>query len=315
MALLESPKENGAATEETVRPRKGDRRGGKKTPPKRRTGTRNKGRGRSEMASKKKNSKSASQKKKRQTEAKSSHPRPVVPSDATTPEKRALSKHGEGVPVSRVEAFRTMAEARARGLTIFVPRHQTGNDRRLHLRQTIREDHESRIHRGPHGAQRKFQKLAGSLFAFFRGTALLFYRDMVSEDAWSPTVLALGDVHPENFGVMPSADNVPFFGVNDFDEAYFAPFTWDVKRGATGFLVACHEQGLSGKKSRKIMRHFVRGYVDGLRDYASNDRELSQQLRIDNSPKDHSEVARERSDEAEQIPEEVPRRKTTAFST
>lgn len=48
---------------------------------------------------------------------------------------------------------------------------------------------------------------------------------MAGDDAWMPTVLTLGDVHPENFGVMPNADNVPIFSVNDFDEAYYAPFT------------------------------------------------------------------------------------------
>ena len=53
-----------------------------------------------------------------------------------------------------------------------------------------------------------------------------------------PAVFALGDVHPANFGGMPSADNVPIFGVNDFDEAHYAPFTWDLKRGAVGFLLA-----------------------------------------------------------------------------
>ncbi len=192
--------------------------------------------------------------------------------------------HEEGVPVSRVEAFERMAAARAAGETVFLPCYQSGNDRRLHVRQTLREDHQTRIHRRPQGATHKFDKLAGSLFAFFRGTALLFYRDMAGEDAWSPTVLALGDVHPENFGVMPSADNTPFFGVNDFDEAYYAPFTWDVKRGATGFMVAAHEQGLSKAKQEKIAECFVRGYVEGLAEYARSDREDVHQLRLDNSP-------------------------------
>ena len=34
---------------------------------------------------------------------------------------------------------------------------------------------------------------------------------------------------------MPNEDGAPFFGVNDFDEAWVAPFSYDVKRGAVGF--------------------------------------------------------------------------------
>ena len=122
-----------------------------------------------------------------------------------------------------------------------LPRMLDGHDRRAHVRQTIREDHRVRIANRNEEADAKFAKLDGSLFSFFRGTCLLFYRDIAGEDAWMPTVLTLGDVHPENFGVMPSVDDVPIFGSNDFDEAFYAPFTYDLKRGATGFMIAAAE--------------------------------------------------------------------------
>ncbi len=87
---------------------------------------------------------------------------------------------------------------------------------------------------------------------------------MAGTDARMPTVLLLGDVHPENFGVMPNRDNVPIFSVNDFDEVSYGPFTWDMKRGATGFAVAAREIGGHGKKRRRaIARRFVEGYVEG----------------------------------------------------
>jgi uncharacterized protein (DUF2252 family) len=183
-----------------------------------------------------------------------------------------------------VDAFAAMAARRAEGFTVFLPRDQSGNARRLHVRQTLREDHRTRVHRHPEGAKAKFDKLAGSLFSFFRGTALLFYRDMAGEDAWSPTVLSLGDVHPENFGVMPTSDNAPCFGVNDFDEAYYAPFTWDVKRGTVGFIVAADHHGLEKKQQIKVAKRFIRGYVDGLEEFAASDREDTRQMRLDNSP-------------------------------
>lgn len=188
-------------------------------------------------------------------------------------------------PVSRVESFRDLARRRAEGEMVLLPRRLRGNDRRLHVRQTLREDHATRITRGTEETLVKFEKLAASRYSFFRGTCLLFYRDMAGEDALMPTVLALGDVHPENFGIMPSADNVPIFGVNDFDEAYYAPFTWDLKRGATGFLVgAAEEGGLGPKRSRRATRRFVEGYVEGITEFARHGREADHQIRRDNAP-------------------------------
>ncbi len=200
---------------------------------------------------------------------------------------------GEGAPEdsrgstpSRLDGFRKLAEARAAGEMVFLPRHLEGYERRQHVRQTIREDHETRIARASEDAFAKFDKLHGSPYQFFRGTCLLFYRDLAGEDAWLPTVLTLGDVHPGNFGVMPSADDVPIFGVNDFDEAYYAPFTWDLKRGATGFMVAAGTEGGHGpKKQRAIARAFVEGYVAATRRYAAEATEPEEQLRQDNAPK------------------------------
>ncbi len=187
---------------------------------------------------------------------------------------------------SRYDAFERLARSRAAGDMVTLPRSLTGNDRRLHVRQTLREDHQTRIASRDQDAEEKFDKLAGSVFSFFRGTGLLFYRDMAGEDAWMPTVLALGDVHPENFGVMPSADNVPIFGVNDFDEAFYAPFTWDLKRGTVGFLIAGgSEGGLSEPKQRAVAERFVRGYLDGIEDFARDGNEESVQIRLDNAPK------------------------------
>ncbi|MDK3256927.1 DUF2252 domain-containing protein [Blastococcus capsensis] len=186
---------------------------------------------------------------------------------------------------SRVEAFRTLAESRAAGQMVLIPRMLAGNDRRVHVRETVREDHETRIASHDVEAQQKFDKLARSVFHFFRGTALLFYRDLAGEDARMPTVLALGDVHPGNFGVMPSADNVPIFGVNDFDDAYYAPFTWDLKRGAVGFLLAAAEKGGHGpKKQRAIAGRFLSGYVAAMTSYAAEATEDGEQLRLDNAP-------------------------------
>ncbi len=186
---------------------------------------------------------------------------------------------------SRFDAFKRLATRRAEGDMVVLPRMLSGNDRRLHVRQTIREDHELRIDSRTELAQEKFDKMAVSRYSFFRGTCLLFYRDMAGEDAWMPTVLTLGDVHPGNFGVMPSRDNVPFFGVNDFDESYYAPFTWDLKRGALGFMLSVAEMGGHGHRLQTgAVKTFVVGYLEAIQEYATGKHERREQLRADNAP-------------------------------
>ncbi|GAB5440145.1 MAG: DUF2252 domain-containing protein [Fuerstiella sp.] len=221
------------------------------------------------MATKTKSKKKSSSEK--SSEKKSDHQRAT--------EERSAS----GEIASRFDAFRELAQRRAEGQMVLLPRNLPPEERRLHVRQTLREDHRQRIHQ-TRSADAKFEKLAGSVFSFFRGTCLLFYRDMAGEDAWMPTVLTLGDVHPENFGVMPSSDNTPIFGVNDFDEAYYAPFTWDIKRGAVGFMLAAREEGVHHKKQIRIIERFVSGYLDAIAGFADDGNEVELQVRLDNAP-------------------------------
>lgn len=225
------------------------------------------------------------------TQAKERQQKPKSASGNSKEAKRAPSvKTPAENPVSelksRVEDYRRLAKRFVEDPCVMRPCNLTGEARRRHVRETIIEDHAVRISQKSDGADAKFGKLADSRFSFFRGTSLLFHRDMVGDDARMPTVLVLGDVHPENFGVMPNADNAPIFGVNDFDDVVYGPFTWDLKRGVTGFLLAAEEEGdLKEKHRLKIARRFIKGYREGIAFYARHDTESSQQMRQDNSPK------------------------------
>lgn len=184
----------------------------------------------------------------------------------------------------RSQEFEDFALRRAEGKVVLPPTLLPSYERRLHVRNTLREDHGYRIRQRPEGAQLKFDTLADDVFSFFRGSALLYYRDYAGTDGHLPIVLCIGDVHPENFGSMPSEDNVPIFGANDFDEACWAPFTYDVKRGAVGFAIISRENGLSKKKQKKVVRSWIKGYLEGLKVFLMGDRERWHQFRIDNSP-------------------------------
>jgi len=185
----------------------------------------------------------------------------------------------------KLEQYRRYAESRAAGEVVVPPHLLTGHERRLHVRHTLLEDHSSRIENRPEGAQAKFDTLAEDVFAFFRGTALLYYRDNAGTDGHLPVVFTIGDVHPENFGVMPNSDGAPFFGVNDFDEAWAAPFSYDVKRGAVGFWLVARRNGEKRKHARAVVRCFVDGYLAAMRAFAEDDRSSTFQFRLDNSPR------------------------------
>ncbi len=77
--------------------------------------------------------------------------------------------------------------------------------------------------------------MAADPFAFYRGSACLFYADMASRkdtlaDERTSRVWIHGDLHVENFGTYMNSEGVLVFDVNDFDEAYLGHFSWDLRR-------------------------------------------------------------------------------------
>lgn len=191
-----------------------------------------------------------------------------------------------GVPAhaDRSEHFAVYAELRGSG-AVEVPPHLLGpRERRLHIRNTLLEDHAVRLREAPEATEAKLAVLAGSVFSFFRGTALLYYRDHAGVDGPLPAVFCIGDVHPENFGVMPGADGAPFFTANDFDEAWVAPFTYDVDRGGVGFWLAGEQAGLKRKECRRLVETFARSYIDALTRFAGDDSEDTARVTADTAP-------------------------------
>ncbi|MEI8378612.1 MAG: DUF2252 family protein [Planctomycetota bacterium] len=102
-----------------------------------------------------------------------------------------------------------------------------------------------------------------SSFPFFRGT---YYRwaevwpELCPEVATAPQVLAVGDLHVENFGTWRDRDGRLVWGINDFDEADDLPFSNDLVRLAASAILGANgaEFGLSVKKT---CRAIVSGYV------------------------------------------------------
>ena len=81
----------------------------------------------------------------------------------------------------------------------------------------------------------------------------------------APRILAVGDLHVENFGTWRDTDGRLVWGVNDFDEASLFPYTLDLVRLATSAIVAAREQRLM-MKPKEAASAILEGYQRGLQE-------------------------------------------------
>ena len=120
----------------------------------------------------------------------------------------------------------------------------------------------------------KFRKMASSAFAFYRGSACLYYAD-VSRDAdpfaqgEASRVWIQGDLHAANFGTYMNSEGRLVFDVNDFDEAYVGPFTWDVHRLAASLALLGYEKALSDDEITEMIQVVARSYAVQVERFAS----------------------------------------------
>ncbi|WP_241245974.1 DUF2252 domain-containing protein [Microbacterium sp. 4R-513] len=80
--------------------------------------------------------------------------------------------------------------------------------------------------------------MSASPFAFYRGTAAIQAADLARDENSGIHVASCGDAHVSNFGFFASPQRTLMFDLNDFDEAAWAPWEWDVKRLVTSIVIA-----------------------------------------------------------------------------
>jgi len=109
----------------------------------------------------------------------------------------------------------------------------------------------------------KHRFMADEVFPFFRAT---FYRwlqcwhDVCPRAAEAPRVLAVGDLHVENFGTWRDLEGRLIWGINDFDEVSHMPYTIDLVRLTASALLAADCEHLALKP-----RHIAECIEDGYR--------------------------------------------------
>ncbi|MEV6343310.1 DUF2252 domain-containing protein [Actinoplanes sp. NPDC051851] len=128
----------------------------------------------------------------------------------------------------------------------------------------------------PAAFRRKFRKMAASPFAFYRGSAALFYADLTDTyrddgylDERTGRVWIHGDLHAENFGTYMNSDGRLVFNVNDFDEAYVGPFSWDLKRFSASLALIGYSKALSDENITALVTTFAGAYLTELRAIAA----------------------------------------------
>ncbi|BFU47135.1 DUF2252 domain-containing protein [Krasilnikovia sp. MM14-A1004] len=142
----------------------------------------------------------------------------------------------------------------------------------------------------PAAFRRKFRKMAASPFAFYRGSASLFYADQTggyADDSFlderTSRVWIHGDLHAENFGTYMNSSGQLVFNVNDFDEAYVGPFSWDLKRFSASVALIGYSKALSDDVITELVTTFARAYLVELRAIAAGGDDAIGSITLENA--------------------------------
>jgi len=118
-----------------------------------------------------------------------------------------------------------------------------------------------------HDLDYKHTQMRADPFLFFRAT---YYRwaqlwpKHCPQAARAAEVLAVGDLHLENFGTWRDAEGRLVWGVNDFDEAHPMAFTNDLVRLAVSALLAAESAPTLRLKPGEVCTRLADGYREAI---------------------------------------------------
>ncbi|MGZ4438009.1 MAG: DUF2252 domain-containing protein [Nocardioidaceae bacterium] len=143
----------------------------------------------------------------------------------------------------------------------------------------------------PRAFRGKFRKMAADPFAFYRGSACLFYADVLDGrgaggdylDDRTRRIWIHGDLHAENFGTYMSSDGRLVFDVNDFDEAYVGHYTWDLERFVASLALMGWQKALPEEIVRDLVGKYLRSYLAQVSHYAEVESDDDFALHLDNT--------------------------------
>ncbi len=107
-------------------------------------------------------------------------------------------------------------------------------------------------------------RMAASPFTFLRGAAAVMAWDLSKTPTIGHNVGMDGDAHLNNFGFYGTPQRDLIFDLNDFDEATFGPWEWDLKRLVASVNVAARNNGMNRKERRASVIRCVEGYCQNM---------------------------------------------------
>ena len=132
----------------------------------------------------------------------------------------------------------------------------------------------------------KFRKMAADPFAFYRGSACLFYADMRERRGplggrahgprLDPRRSARGELRH-----LHELEGVLTFDVNDFDEAYVGHFSWDLRRFVASLALMGWQKALPEDAVRELAAGYLRAYVERVHVYVEEEDDYAYALHLD----------------------------------
>jgi len=143
----------------------------------------------------------------------------------------------------------------------------------------------------PVAFRKRFRTMAGDPFAFYRGSAPLFYADVADsggrwcDERWvderTRRVWIQGDLHAENFGTSMDGQGVLVFDVTDFDEAYLGCWTWDLQRLAASVALLGWTKALPDADITRLVTVLAEAYLEQVERFVTHGDDHEWALRLD----------------------------------
>jgi uncharacterized protein (DUF2252 family) len=114
----------------------------------------------------------------------------------------------------------------------------------------------------------RYERMAATPFAFYRGAAAVMAADLASLTRTSLKLQICGDAHLVNFGGFASPERDMVFDLNDFDETHPGPFEWDLKRFAASLEVASRARNFTASERTSIVYQGIRKYQQAMLEFS-----------------------------------------------
>lgn len=185
---------------------------------------------------------------------------------SATGEHRAPAEHEHAPGGERWRSPDSVAQRLEAGrrLRSRLPRRALGSIATVR-RDPLRILEEQNSNRLQHLLPLRVERMSQSPFAFYRGTAAIMAADLAADEHSEILVPSCGDAHISNFGFYASPQRTLVFDLNDFDEAAWGPWEWDLKRMIASVVIAGQATARDESTIRGAVLTSVRAYARALR--------------------------------------------------